>query len=149
MSKEVDWLPVPSWETSQDGYTGGWTARPWKYYKDHNYYVCIKRIVFLNAVVPSTGFVFMKPVDPRILAEFLKELHGVPHESYVGHPATASALTKLLGVDVPANRAEYTPRQGDLAVVARLKSRPPIGADVEVRPEDLQYYLVWYLEGAQ
>ncbi|MGC9084499.1 MAG: STIV orfB116 family protein [Anaerolineae bacterium] len=144
--KEIDWLPVPSWEVSQDGYTGGWTARPWRYYKDA---IQVGRIVFLNAVIPGTGFVFMKPVSLEILTKFLRELGDVPHESFVGHPATASVLAKALGIDVPANRGEYVPRAGDLAVVARLKSRPPIGADVEVREEDLQFLLVWYLEGAQ
>jgi hypothetical protein len=144
LEREVDWMRVPVWEVSPDGYVGGFTTRP---YKDYRGVVDIRRVIFLNALIPPTseGFIYVNPVQPQVLKKFLEDLREVPYESFIGHPATASLLTKMMGISITTNRGEYTPKCGDLAIVARLKSRPPVGADMEVRPEDIQLLLVWYL----
>ena len=40
--------------------------------------------------------------------------------SAIGHPATAAALSKILGVNVPANRAAITLQPGDTLIVFQL-----------------------------
>ena len=47
--------------------------------------------------------------------------------SAVGHEASASFLTTLLGVDVPCNRISVTMQPGDAALVIRLNARLPEG----------------------
>jgi acid phosphatase family membrane protein YuiD len=40
--------------------------------------------------------------------------------SAIGHPATASALSKILGVNVPTNRVAITLQPGDTLIVFQL-----------------------------
>jgi len=40
--------------------------------------------------------------------------------SAIGHPATASALSKILGVNVPTNRVSITLQPGDTLIVFQL-----------------------------
>ncbi|GAA1817357.1 hypothetical protein GCM10009771_16900 [Nesterenkonia flava] len=47
--------------------------------------------------------------------------------SAVGHQSSADVLTEILGVEVPENRAFYTQKTGQVALVFRLKKRPPEG----------------------
>ena len=47
--------------------------------------------------------------------------------SAVGHQATAEILTDLLGVQVPMNRIAYEQPPGEVALVFKLKGRPPEG----------------------
>ncbi|MGC8773305.1 MAG: STIV orfB116 family protein, partial [Conexivisphaera sp.] len=112
--REVDWLRVPVWEVSPDGYVGGFTTRPWMEIRNQG---IAKRLIFLNAIVPSTseGFIYMEPIRPELLKEFLKELGTVPYESFIGHSGTAALLTKMLGMNIIVNRGEYTPQCGDVA----------------------------------
>ena len=48
--------------------------------------------------------------------------------SAVGHQATADILKRILGIDVPMNRASIEMDCGDIAVVFRLLQRLPEGA---------------------
>lgn len=45
--------------------------------------------------------------------------------SAIGHNATADVLTKLLGVDVAANRIIFTQDIGQKAIVLKMKGRLP------------------------
>ena len=45
--------------------------------------------------------------------------------SAIGHSATADVLTKLLAVDVPANRIVFTQDIGQQAIVLKMKGRLP------------------------
>ena len=45
--------------------------------------------------------------------------------SAIGHSATADVLTKLLGVDVQANRIIFTQDVGQQAIVLKMKGRLP------------------------
>lgn len=49
------------------------------------------------------------------------------YKSYVGHEATAQALSELLGVEVSVNREMYTQEVGDRALVFKLRGRLPEG----------------------
>lgn len=45
--------------------------------------------------------------------------------SAIGHSATADVLTKLLAVDVPANRIVFSQDIGQQAIVLKMKGRLP------------------------
>ena len=48
-------------------------------------------------------------------------------ESAIGHASTAEILTVLLGVTVIVRRVEYRQKVGELALVFKLRGRPPEG----------------------
>lgn len=59
------------------------------------------------------------------------EMADVPHDckSIIGHPATASLLTKMLGYDVPVNRESVMLKKDDELYVAQYSGpRLPEGA---------------------
>lgn len=58
-------------------------------------------------------------------------------ESAIGHEATARILSELLGVDCPMNRRQFRQQPGQVALVFRLKQRPPEGT-VLTRVEDIE-----------
>ncbi len=62
----------------------------------------------------------------RLIAQ--SQSNGVRLRSAVGHTATASLLTRLLGVEIPVNRIAIAQQVGEQAIVFRLNSRPPEGA---------------------
>ena len=103
-----------------------------------------ERVVLLNAVVPYDGYVAMTQVDHSCLRE-MGRLIAKKMESYVSHPATARALSQLLGVEVPVNKALYQPRAGDVAIVARLRGGARNPADQEVSVSDLELWIVNYV----
>lgn len=47
--------------------------------------------------------------------------------SAVGHQSTAEILTELLGVEVPVNRIPFEQEVSQIALVFKLKGRPPEG----------------------
>jgi hypothetical protein len=111
-----------------------------------------RRVAALNALVPPQRkmILIVEPADPEKVKQLLDLAadEGIPIESYIGHPATAEFLSKLLEREIPANRAMYTPEPGDVAIVARLKKRLQPGEDVtepEKLKELLEFYIVKYM----
>jgi len=64
--------------------------------------------------------------EARKVVERAKEL-GVEILSIVGHEATASLLTRLLGVEVRVNRVNYTYDSNDVMLVFTVATRLPEG----------------------
>jgi hypothetical protein len=56
-----------------------------------------------------------------------------PLLSAVGHESTAQVLSSLLGVPVPVNRIQYVQQASDLAIVFKLRGRPPEGRVLTVQ----------------
>ena len=56
-----------------------------------------------------------------------------PLLSAIGHESTAQVLTSLLGVPVPVNRVQYEQSPDDLAIVFKLRGRPPEGRILTVQ----------------
>ena len=80
-------------------------------------------VVLLNGpVVTSTGLYRVREVDVEE-ARRLVRLYG--WVSAVGHAATAAVFSRILAVDVPMNRVEYTQRAGQLAIALKLHQRGP------------------------
>jgi hypothetical protein len=61
-----------------------------------------------------------------LVREYLER--GLAVESAVGHEATAELLSLLLDHPVAVNRVEFRQRAGDVALVFKLRARPPEGA---------------------
>ncbi|GEM_PF-2215430 len=147
---------IPYWAWSADGFTSGWDVYTGK---TDDVAKHVRRLVLLNAVVPYNGFMHLQRVDIDTAAAIVATARklGKPIESYIGHPATAAVLSKVLGIEVPVNRGMYQPRPSeqdqktlrrvyDIALVFRLKKRLAKPGDVEnVAPDDLEIWLVWYL----
>ena len=147
---------VPYWAWSADGFTSGWNVYTGK---TDDVAKAARRLVLLNAVVPYDGFMHLQRVDIDTAAAIVAaaKQRGVPILSFIGHPATAEVLSKVLGIEVSVNRGMYKPapsaqnrktlqREYDVALVFRLKKRLAKPQDVaSVKPDDLEVWLVWYL----
>ena len=52
-------------------------------------------------------------------------LSGV--DSAIGHESTAQIMSELLGIEIPVNRQQFSQQVNQLALVFKLKGRPPEG----------------------
>jgi len=70
----------------------------------------------------------MLPLAEKVIVEFRRAsaeevralLSNGVFISAIGHPATAGALSKILGISVPANRVAITLQPGDTLIVFQL-----------------------------
>ena len=107
----------------------------------------LSRVILLNALVAPRKpmIIIAMPVSLEVARGIVKSSESIV--SYVGHEATSRLLSEVFGVQVPTNRSEYTPSAGDVAIVVRLKKRLQTPQDVrDVRPEDIEFYIVVYEE---
>ena len=63
----------------------------------------------------------------KISLQEVKNLLQGAFMSAIGHEGTATIMTKLTGIEIPANRIAVKMQTGDKAVVFRLLSRLPEG----------------------
>jgi hypothetical protein len=61
-------------------------------------------------------------------------------ENYIRHESTIRVLSKLLNVELKPNTGLYTYKDGDILIIVTLK-KPPRGQEVEVKSEDLEYFV--------
>ena len=80
--------------------------------------------VLNTSILTSYGEYKYKKTNLEAVKELLKENE---FGSAIGHQAVATLLTRLTGIDIPANRINYSQKKGDIAVVFKLKKRPPEG----------------------
>jgi hypothetical protein len=67
----------------------------------------------------------------KVSLDEVKAILGNGFVSAVGHPSTASALSKILGMEVPTNRVSIQLKPGDTLVVFQLAlGRLPIGKEL-------------------
>jgi hypothetical protein len=88
------------------------------------------RLTLLNtSILTSFGTYTYKPLrleEARALvSEFQRE--GKSIQSAIGHQTTAELLATLLEFPVTANRIEFQQTLNDVALIFRLKARPPEG----------------------
>jgi hypothetical protein len=105
------------------------------------------RIVFLNTSILTCDGVFsMRTVT-------LDEVKALPETiervSAIGHASTAEILTELLEEKIEVNRIEYKQQRGDLAVVFKLKGRPPEGTilsreEIEIIGYEFKFLMLDY-----
>lgn len=102
-----------------------------------------KKVILLNAMVPSYGFIYVTKVDWCAVGALLKKAETFM--SYIGHEATANMISQMTGTKVEVNRSIYEPKPGDVALVFRLTGRPQ-GDVKNIRPEDIEILAVFYLQ---
>jgi hypothetical protein len=87
-----------------------------------------------NAFSLSMVDVQDKPVTVEFRRVGLDEVKAILNNGFVsavGHPGTASALSRILGIEVPANRVSIQLQPGDTLVVFQLAlGRLPIGKEL-------------------
>lgn len=77
-----------------------------------------------TSIITTTGT--YKMVDLTLVqAKDLAQANKDNLLSAIGHSATADVLTKLLGVDVPANRIVFSQDVGQQAIVLKMRGRLP------------------------
>jgi hypothetical protein len=91
-------------------------------------------ITLLNtSIITAEGTHSLKKVS---LEEACKLVTGAIINSAIGHEATAKIMDTLLGIEVPVNRQAYQSKPGDVALVFKLKGRPPEGKILTVEEMD-------------
>jgi len=88
----------------------------------------------LAALTSKSAVLEVREIAPEEIPKDVK------YESYIGHPATARALSQLIGQEIPVNRSEAKLMPGDTAIIAVLTKR--VQGDVEVSLSDLRFFLV-------
>ena len=92
------------------------------------------KVYLSNAFSLSMIEVQGKPVTVefrRIGLDEVKAILSTGFVSAVGHPSTASALTRILNMEVPANRVSIQLQPGDTLVVFQLAlGRLPVGKEL-------------------
>jgi len=105
-----------------------------------------------NAFSLSMVDVQDKPVTLELRKVSLDEVKSVLSNGFVsavGHPSTASVLSRILDMEVPANRISIQLQPGDTLVVFQLAlSRLPLGKELTEEEilnawkEDKAYFLI-------
>lgn len=83
------------------------------------------KITLLNtSILTNYGTFEYTPINLDDAKKIVKE-NGV--QSAIGHSSTAEILSELLAHKVEANRIEYSQTSEDIALIFKLRSRPPEG----------------------
>jgi hypothetical protein len=103
-------------------------------------------IYILNTLVVPVNFDKYPSVQvllTRISVDEAKQLLKQGFVSAVGHEGTAQLLSKILGVNIPANRVSVWMEKGDVGVHFFLKTRLPEGAVLsEEQLSKLSFWIV-------
>lgn len=95
-----------------------------------------RMITLLNtSILTNPGSYIMRPISLTTAKEMVNPTDyatrqkgaEVQYQSAIGHESTAAILTELLGAPVPVNRIEYRQEPEAMAIVFKLKGRPPEG----------------------
>lgn len=84
------------------------------------------KVTLLNtSIMTSPGVHSLRRITVEEARCVLAEAQQI--ESAVGHEATAQVMTELLGRTIAVNRQFYVSKPGSVAIVFKLKGRPPEG----------------------
>ena len=106
--------------------------------------VLIVTLYLLNTtVVPcgSDGIWDVKTLPLEVAKSYVaRSSPATVYTSAVGHESTAAIMAELLGVQVPVNRIQVSPKVGDKLLCFKLKQRAPEGVILSVEEiEELGY----------
>jgi hypothetical protein len=90
----------------------------------------VARLVLLNtSILTVFGSFTYEPVSlaeaRKLVREFQEE--GKLIQSAIGHEATADVIARDLQCEVPVNREQFKQSTEDVALIFKLKKRPPEG----------------------
>ncbi|NJM67307.1 MAG: YddF family protein [Acaryochloris sp. RU_4_1] len=77
-----------------------------------------------TSIVTAYGSYEYKPVSLEEAQKLVQEFEIL---SAVGHESTSQILSELLQAEVPVNRIQFAQEVGQIAIVFKLKGRPPEG----------------------
>jgi hypothetical protein len=85
-------------------------------------------IILLNAVsasmLPSGGSITLEPIGVEKARAIIQ---GKKIISYIGHPATATVLGQLLGINVETNRSMFIATKPTIGILISIMERLPEG----------------------
>jgi rubredoxin len=100
----------------------------------------------LGMIASPEAVIHVKEISKeRAKIEITAALHDGRFRSVIGHEATASVLSELLGVPVPVDRERITLGNGDALIVFQLLTRLPEGkilAVDEIKALGYRFHLV-------
>jgi hypothetical protein len=103
-------------------------------------------VYLLNSLIVPIDFTRHSVVWVRMRQTTVEEVRDLLKncwESAVGHEATASLLSKILGVEVPMRRVPIYAKPGDVLVHFGLRTRLPEGRVLsEEELQQLDFYFV-------
>ena len=85
----------------------------------------MKTKILNTSMVTSYGVYNYYPITLEKAREIAHAKCGF--ESAIGHEASAQIISELLGIDCPVNRINYVQQPQHIALVFKLKGRPPEG----------------------
>jgi hypothetical protein len=91
------------------------------------------------------SFLRVREVSAETASNIIKFMGVAGLTSAVGHQATASVLSKLLGVEIPFNRIQVKLEKKDVALVFQLLTRLEEGrvlTEEEIRSLGYRFYIV-------
>jgi hypothetical protein len=113
-----------------------------------------KRVVFLNALplnavhrevvnikcVKLSDIILARHEFSEILSELKAMIREREIVNYIRHESTVKLLSNILGVELKPSSDLYKYKCGDALVVVTL-NKPQRGQEVEVKEEDLEYFV--------
>jgi hypothetical protein len=103
-------------------------------------------VYLLNSLVVPADFSTSRTIWVRMRQTTVEEVRDLLKNNYwesaVGHEATASLLSKILGVEVPMRRVSIYAKPGDLLIHFALRTRLPEGrvlSEEELRQLDFEF----------
>lgn len=99
-----------------------------------------------SAMMPQEGIYKAQKITPEQARRVFEHFSKSGWVSYVGYPQTAEYMSKVLGVEVPVNRAQATLDNDDIILVCKLKYRLSNPADkgAEVPENAFEWWVVEY-----
>lgn len=85
----------------------------------------MKKLALLNTTIATVDGVFEVRTVTLEQARELAQSNELL--SAIGHESTAQIMTELLGVNIPVNRIQFAQKEGQVALVFKLKGRAPEG----------------------
>jgi len=135
--KDIDHILMCNWYNSTSG--------TWACFPSDGFTWQPRSVVLLNAL-PLNAFnsrvrVDIAPVNTAALLDILSKIPLHSYRCFIGHPATAALINKYIPVKCIRDVYKFAPGD-DLLIAFVLKSRPNVGADVNVDVSDLLSYVI-------
>lgn len=93
----------------------------------------MKLAILNTAIMTTDGTYALRTITLEEAKDLIAEaMAGDGLDSAVGHPATATLLTDLLGAEVPLNRQLFAHEIGQKALVFKLSGRPKEGTELDL-----------------
>jgi len=109
----------------------------------------MRKLYLLNApIMPNEGvYIYNTLSKEKFIESFNRNKEYYEVVSAIGHQSTADLLTKILGYKVEMNRINIEMKDGDMALVVRIKTRLPEGqilTDEDLEKVEVEFGSIYY-----